>query len=240
MSPENEAKPNEAEGKVAELQTKLEEATKKAMMSEAQTASISGQLENARQYVSALLQQAQSDSAAGRTSEAVDFKEQFDTDPEKAVGDLFQARIGPIYNDYLNSQAITARELAREKLSRRAEGDRWSDYEKEIEQEMSGLSSEAKARPDVYERVFDLVRSRHVDDIINRRIEERTSAEKQAQTERASPPKGRTVEAKTLSPDEKRIAELLGVPEDDYMKSKMEHEAAGGFWQGHAGEVMTK
>lgn len=237
MSPENETKPNEAESKVAELQTKLEEATKKAMMSEAQTASVNTQLDNARQYVSALLQQAQTDVAAGRGSEAVDFKEQFEVDPERAVSDLFQARIGPIYNDYLNSQAVTAKELAREKLSRRAEGDRWTDYEKEIEHEMSNLSPEAKARPDVYERVFELVRSRHVDDIINRRIEERTTAEKQAQTERASPPKGRTQEAKTLSPEEKRIAELLGVPEDAYMKSKAEHEAAGGFWRGNAGVV---
>jgi hypothetical protein len=221
--------------KVADLEAKVAEATQKLATSDAQLQQMGTQLENARNYVAGLLKQAQEDAAQGVESNAVDFKERFEEDPEKAVNDLFQARIGPIYNDYLSNQSVSARELAKEKLERRAEGDRWSDYEAEIDVEMNKLSVEARARPDIYEKAFELVRARHVDDIVNRRVEERNTAEKVAQTEAASPPKGRAPEVKTLTPEEKRVAELLGVPEDRYSKSKEEHDAAGGFWQGNVG-----
>lgn len=230
MSDDSKQDAKQDDKQVDSLHEKVEDLTKRLSESETMNKAKDQQLEKARQYVANMLEQA---NAEPEGESPVEFKEKFEEDPEKAIADMFNARMAPLVNDYLQTQAISSRELAVSKLNQRPEGDRWDDYAEEIDAFVASLPPDAKVRPDAYERAFDIVRSRHVDDIVSKRMASKLEAEKQSQVEHASASATPQPMPEALTAEEQKAAKAFGMTEDEYRKSRNEHIESGGVWQGN-------
>jgi hypothetical protein len=235
-----EGKESEAVDPVAAAKAENEALKQQLATSEAGRQQAEKVASDARGYVTNLINQVKAGQTTG--NEAADskgFQERFEEDPEAAINEAFNARVGPIYQEYLENQGKASREIARAKLENREEGDRWSDYEAEVDEFMAGMPPDVKARPDSYESAFNLVRLRHVDQIVEKKVKEKSDPQRRAQSEHASPAAPRKPALPSLNAEEKRIAGVLGISEADYLQSKIEHAEAGGQWQGSAGLISA-
>ena len=217
-SPEADAS-KELQSKLAERDAKLEALSK-------ENEQIKGYFQ---QVVGRLQQIAASDDGRGNSEGAEgskSFADRFGDDPEGALGEFFEKRIGPLVNQYWANSDKTSREIAGQKLSQQG----WDKYRDEVEKFMQGMPADVRANPENWESAFKYVRSKHVDEEVEERVRAKLDAEKRASLEASSPPGPKAPEKKVLSDVEKKVAEGLGVSEKDYleMQTKMRPGSAKG------------
>lgn len=174
--------------------------------------------DTAKQYAQTLTSQVKQmlESRTNET-ESVDFREKFNENPEATLNEYFAKRVGPVYEEFLNTSAVSGREIARSKEIAKGPEESWTKYEKEVDEFMGRMPADIRARPDSWENALKYVRSQHLDDEVKDRVSKRIEAEKRAAVEVAGPPAPARVARKTLSDEEKRIARALEIDEKDYM-----------------------
>lgn len=185
---------NGLEAKVAELEKRLEESE--------------SNLGVAKTYIKNLVEQIKANAEAPQ--EPRDIRERFEENPEQVLDELVQRRVNPLVNGYYKNSAESQREAL-------AKTEDWQHYGKEVEKFMENMSDEVKAQPGSWENAMKFVKSQHLDEVVDRKMQERIAREKQAALETASPAPSVRPKKKGLSAEEKHIAEALDVSEDDYM-----------------------
>jgi len=90
------------------------------------------------------------------------------TDPEKAVNYLFEKKAGPLLKQQAEVGARTQKELV---ALKRAED--WREFGSAVEQMVrdNRIPVETLSQPGAYEKMLDMVRADHLDDIIKKRTE---------------------------------------------------------------------
>ena len=191
---------------------------------------ISRERDTAKQYAQTVMGQVkQMLESRGNETESVDFREKFNQDPEATLNEYFAKRVGPVYEEFLNTSAVSGRELARSKEIAKPD-ESWTKYEKEVDEFMGRMPADIRARPDSWDNALKYVRSQHLDDEVKERVSKRIEAEKKAAVEVAGPPAPARVARKSLSDEEKRIARALEIDEKDYlaMRDQMVVDPRGG------------
>lgn len=216
---------------VAELQAQIDAGNKERDQLKAQLGEARQNVEAARTYVQGVTAQLQA-AAASKDSpvteqDVEDFREQFENNPEAALDAALGKRMAPVINEYYENEAAKNRQSFLKGLS---EKDR-KNFGEEVDKIMANYPAAVRAKPDSYETAYNIVRGRNVDKIVQERAAETIEREKRAQTEGPTAPAARETKSDTLSPEEKMVAEKLGISEKDYLASKQEHEKAGGFWK---------
>jgi hypothetical protein len=105
----------------------------------------------------------------------------------------------------------------------------WQRYGAEIEEEVQGMSYQEKAfDPDIYSKAHDRVIARHMDEILEQKLEERlaqqqapatAASEKPTPTSEAStyrPAGGKSTPVKRLTRQEAAAADAKGIPHKQY------------------------
>lgn len=174
-------------------------------------------------YVQQLTQHIQNAAANGQRPSADDIREKFVENPVGVVDALFQERMAPLYGNYLNNQAQLNRQLAAERLK----GDNWSKYEKEVDEFMKTIPAEVQAQPGSYEQAFRFVQAKHLDEIIEERATQRLAKERNAFVEGGSAAAANGQQTPKLSPEERSVAEGLGLTVEDYVKWRDVGPSAG-------------
>jgi hypothetical protein len=180
----------------------------------------------ARGQVQLILDQIQRAAASGEitqkdaTQAVASLREQFDTDPVKAMNDLVTMRVGPIVQEYFGRSAETERADAH-----RAEPALFKKYGNEVDEFMKDMPLDVKAKSGSYLAALKYVRSQH--------LEEEVEDARKAERERASQPEG----ASSAEPDKER-KKALSREEREVMKLgfKDMSEDDWGKWNTPAGD----
>lgn len=180
----------------------------------------------ARGQVQLILDQIQRAAQTGEISQqdaakaVTSLREQFDTDPVKAMNDLVTMRVGPIVQEYFGRSAETERTDAH-----RAEPALFKKYGSEVDEFMKDMPLDVKAKSGSYLAALKYVRSQH--------LEEEVEEARKAERERASQPEG----ASSAEPDKER-KKALSREEREVMKLgfKDMSEDDWGKWNTAAGD----
>lgn len=164
------------------------------------------ELATAKGYLQSLVEQYKS------TAEEPEFSEKLNDDPEKAIEDMVAARVAPMVNSMLESSAETARRVAAAE-----HGNNWTRHEKEINDFMSRMPADVKARPESWAAAYKYVQLNHVDEIVDEKLKEKLEREQKSSLEVSSPGVSPREPRKGLNDEERRIAEALEVSEEDYV-----------------------
>jgi len=144
-------------------------------------------------------------------------RERLDADPIGFMNAHFQERIRPLASFALDNQAALNRQLAADRLKE----EDWADYEAEVDEFMSGMPPEVRAKPGSYEAAFRFVLSKpeNFEKVLTKRMNRKLEQEKGAFVERPSGGANRQPSKPVLSETEKAIAKGMGISEEDWIAS---------------------
>lgn len=97
-------------------------------------------------------------------------EERFQTDPVAVVAELIDRKLTPAVNQRVGGNLATARKLI---ALDPVKGPNFTKYAAEIDQIVNSLDMNARANSEVYETAYQLVISRHVDDLVNEAVDKR-------------------------------------------------------------------
>lgn len=146
----------------------------------------------------------------------------FLTDPDRA----FAERAAPIVGLLLSTSATLAKQQARESAAMRQrtqknniDGTLFDKFDEEIMTLAKTCSPNQLATPATWTHLFYNVKGRHADEIVTANIEKKG----EFFVEAAQRPASQEVqESDTLTPQQLRIAEKMGVKPENYLKNKKE------------------
>lgn len=173
----------------------------------------------ARAQVQVILDQIQRAANAGEipqreAQKAVhSLREQFDTDPVKAMNDLVTMRVGPIVQEYFGRSAETERVAAMQQ-----EPEMMKKYGPEVDEFMKDMPLDVKAKSGSYLAALKYVRSQHHDEELEEaRKAEREKLSRPEGASHAEPDKDRK---KALTREQKEVMKLgfKDMDDDDWDK----------------------
>lgn len=134
-------------------------------------------------------------------------KTDFYTEPEKAAEELFERKIAPMKQAFLNNEEIRQmQEVLQLPFA--------SDFQKEIQQVMASSSPEAKVQPGFAKAAYHYVMGVKREEV--KKLEAKKKENEPEFVETRSTGTARRTEEPTLSDAERRVAEGLGMPADKY------------------------
>lgn len=155
------------------------------------------------------------------------------TKPTNAFDAYFNQKMAPIFQEVLVKQASLSENMLKYDPDKR---DVYVKYKEEIDSELKRVSPYEKVNnPNYASDVFDKVKARHLDDLleerVNKLVEERLKGVQTTATEKktsfnegsssASPPKGKTIRiSSTQMAEAKRYCERNALSLDYYLKQK--------------------
>lgn len=144
-----------------------------------------------------------------------EFRDRMNENPEAVLDEHFKSRIAPLAEMSLANQSQVNLQMLD---SRMANDEDWTKYRPEVVAFMEKTPLELRAQPNSWDKAFNLVKSEHLDEIIERKSAKRTQAEKAAFVE--PPSGGQKPQPKKiqLSDAQKEIAKGLDMTESEYME----------------------
>lgn len=101
------------------------------------------------------------------------------------------------------------------------------DYRADVEKVIKGAQPQAKVHPDFPEEVYKYVRGVHFEEIVEKAKKEREAAPEFTEVSTSAGPRRANSAPETLSSEEKRVAENMGMPEDKYIAWKNKGDELG-------------
>lgn len=180
--------------------------------------------ESARRFTAALVANL-TPTAPAADPAAVDaqFREQLEKDPRAAISQAFEERMRPLVAEQLHLQAQSAYATVDEKFRKSEDPhDRreWQQYGPEVQAFMRDLPPDVRATPDQWTAAFDLIRSRHIGDVVKGRATANVEAERRATLEGASGARGGLPAKNTLTPQEEKMAKTLGLSREEWIRER--------------------
>lgn len=139
----------------------------------------------------------------------------FNENPSSVLDEHFYQRMRPLVEQNLQIQAGNAYAV----FEQGHKGDEdFELYKNELAEWMKPIPLDSKTNPRQWEEALNFVKAKHLDEIVQRRIQKQTSRDKAAFVEGPSAIPGQRAAKVELSDDQKAIARGLGMGEDDYIK----------------------
>jgi len=210
---ELKAEPEEEDHKAALEALRKENEATKARLAQAEDVANKSQA-----YSRQILERIQLAAAQNQQAEPNgqnEFRDRMNENPEAVLDEHFKSRIAPLAEMSLANQWSVNLQMADAQF---ASDEDWQKYRPEVVAFMEKTPLELRAQPNSLQKAFNLVKSEHLDEIIERKSAKRTQAEKAAFVE--PPSGGHKPAAKRiqLSDVQKEIAKGLDMTESEYIE----------------------
>jgi hypothetical protein len=205
--------PEEYKGKsTQELVQLIEEGKKTQAASTQRLQDVTEQvLENQKREQAAKDEAARAEAARG-TEEA-----SFYTDPEKAASDLFDKKMAPLKQTFLNQQQVT-------QLGEVGKLEFFDHFKDKIQAIVNATAPEVRAQPGFLKSVYDLVVGQNYEEAKTLQLEKKKKEPEF--TESTGSGHAPSTKKVTLTPEEEEVAEGLGMTAEKYIAWKSDPTTA--------------
>lgn len=142
-------------------------------------------------------------SADGQPMSMDDLRQMAYTDPLRATAIVFNTMSQPLVKEF---RAI-GEKFAEAQVSAKAD---YKRFRGEVHEVVGKMNTDMRAKPEAWERAYEMVRGRHIDELVKEAV---TGATAPSGPARGAPTK-RKVE---LTDEQRQIAKKLGVTDEDYI-----------------------